>query len=733
MGADPKQALAAAESPDNWWERFRERLRALKPCRVPIILVAAGLAFLVLADQGEDVARALAERPGNDDPSSQAPWYLSLQGKFFFAASLAWAVSAWYWARVMLYLRLPGTNPGELGQWLRTWVPRLLGFFATLGVAWAFYKAARGYDFEEYKDVRELLEFYALWCVIGAFAFLIAVSARRTLFKLPKAKVQSYGTLGLRELGLWTRMLLIGAIAAAFILFVLMIVAVQTVAPALGSATIILLAAAGWIAVGSTLDYLGMRWHVPVFTALLLLAVGSSWRNDNHAVRTLPQAQATHPTLHEYLEAWIGRHDAAIKRGGTVPIFLVNAEGGGIRAAYWTVTVLGTIQERHPAFASHVFSLSGVSGGSLGSSVFLALLAESREGAPQPKLMEKGQRILGKDFLSPVVGAMLYPDLLQRILPFPVHAFDRAVTLEESWERAWEQVMRTKRMSEPFDKLWAGRSEWTPALILNATWVETGKRIIASNLKVAATPTSDDFVDVEDAHVFFAPRSLPLSTAAHLSARFTYVSPAGSLQKDGKIYGRAVDGGYFENSGATATLAILQTIGQLAETDPRWKQVEPYVIHISNDPVDVRYANDSLATAPDNPNIAPKHALNEVLSPLLALLHTRDARGYYSRESAAWAVGYSHFFHFGLCRRSANAPLGWALSKSARSRMDSEVDGQPCVAGSGDKKIVVFDNKTNLQTIAALFPATAPTKGPELPVVERSPGKSTPEVRTGTR
>ena len=48
-----------------WWEawlRLRERVHALKPCRVAILLVLAGLAFLLLASQGEDVARALAER-----------------------------------------------------------------------------------------------------------------------------------------------------------------------------------------------------------------------------------------------------------------------------------------------------------------------------------------------------------------------------------------------------------------------------------------------------------------------------------------------------------------------------------------------------------------------------------------------------------------------------------------------------------------------------------------------
>jgi hypothetical protein len=217
-----------------------------------------------------------------------------------------------------------------------------------------------------------------------------------------------------------------------------------------------------------------------------------------------------------------------------------------------------------------------------------------------------------------------------------------------------------------------------------------------------------------------------------MSARFTYVSPAGSLEKAGRTYGRVVDGGYFENSGATTTLAILQTIDQLAETDPRWNLVERYVIHISNEPIDPKYANDSLALAADNPNIRPQDFLNEALSPLSALLTTRNARGYYARESAAWAVSHPNYLHFGLCRRSTNVPLGWVLSRSTRQRMDDQlVKGAPCGVDGSE---AVFDNPAKLAQIDALFAAPyLNNKETEVPVTDRSPGKSTPSVRTGNR
>jgi hypothetical protein len=689
------------------------------------------------------VARALAERRTNSGDD------LSPQAFFFFAATLAWSASAWYWARTMLSLRFPGMeHSGRRTQGLRIWTPRLLGFFAALGVAAAFHKAEIGYDASEHPEVAKLLHFYGSWCAAGAFAFLIFVSVRRAFARalyrvlefdtlnMRGAREEQHGTLRLRELGRLTRWILFGTILASVILFALMVFAVQDVAPVLGSAAIVLFAAAGWIAVGSALDYAGMRFHLPVFSALLVTAIVFSAWNDNHAVRTLADGQLEKRLgLRGSLADWMERNKAAFTSAEEVPLFVVDAEGGGIRAAYWTVTVLGDIQNRQPSFANHVFSLSGVSGGSLGAAVFVALLNESRERKEAFDLKKKGQEILGEDFLSPAVAAILYPDLVQRFLPVAVPAFDRATTLERSWERAWEKHVKGRnRMSEPLDRLWQEGSQWTPALLLNATWVETGKRIIASNMRVAASERREDFVDVEDANAFFAPRALALSTAAHMSARFTYVSPAGTLQRHGKTYGRVVDGGYFENSGATTTLAILQTIEdlQLSGRDPRWKKVVPYVIHISNDPVDPNHADDSLGNAPRNPYIRPSEFLNEVLSPVNALLSTRSARGYYARESAAWAVSHDHYLHFGLCRTSTNVPLGWVLSKGTRERMDEQLHDKPC---GDDANNPVFNNPQKLARIDSLFPAAPPVfqKGVEIPVSVPAPAKSTPELRTGTR
>lgn len=639
----------------------------------------------------------------------------------------------------MLRLRFPDVPGQDLRlHGFRTWVPRKIGFLAALGVSYAFYRASLGYT-SEHAATQELLRSYAIWCLAGAVAFLTAAWARRflsllaygilknvavlqqrytapvvNLLNVRSSADEVYGTLDFKDLEPLTRWLLYAALALAVLLFVVFVLRLQEAAPMIGSAAIVLLAATGWIAAGSVLDFIGMRLRFPVLVTLLALAVLFSLWNDNHAVRTLPEpqiAESERADLRAALRSWMARQQYRLTGDqDKYPIYLVNAEGGGIRAAYWTATVLGEIQDRNPCFADQLFSLSGVSGGSLGSAVFVALLANQRAGGGAAhcssppggfSFKKKAQDILGEDFLSPVVASMLYQDLVQRILFWPIETFDRALALEGAWERAWRMhVPGANRFEQPLDRLWENKGAWTPALFLNATWVETGKRLIVSNVRLLPRDPAEivDFVDTEDALRFFAPRSLSLSTAVHLSARFTYISPAGTLVRGDEVQGRVVDGGYFENSGATTTLEILKIIDLLAEADPKWARVEPTVIHISNEPVDPSAGRETLQAGAANSAIAPRWLLNEVRSPLLTLYNTRGARGVYARETVRWQVGWSNFLQFGLCRQAANIPLGWVLSTSTHHRMEKQLLEEPCNS-THDPREEIFDNPKNLRSI----------------------------------
>jgi hypothetical protein len=177
---------------------------------------------------------------------------------------------------------------------------------------------------------------------------------------------------------------------------------------------------------------------IPVISSLIILAIIFSFWNDNHRIRTVPGRPVKRDSVIAAFERW---HTLIQKFPAPHPLYIVATEGGGIPAAYWTGIVLGGLQDANPNFANHLFAISGVSGGSLGAVVFDALVAENDGRFYQ----ENAHEILSRDFLSPALAVMLYPDLVQRFLPVPIAYFDRARALELGWEKAWRDRMGNDR------------------------------------------------------------------------------------------------------------------------------------------------------------------------------------------------------------------------------------------------------------------------------------------------
>lgn len=508
---------------------------------------------------------------------------------------------------------------------------------------------------------------------------------------------------------------------------------------AIGSGALLCLAASAWVCFGSLVVWLSERMRLPLIGLLVAWVVLCSFWNDNHLVCTVAEAANPDPQASDPEPPPAGK---SLPLGGPVarafvawqatlpkaqferppgapkplrPVYLVATEGGGIRAAYWTALVLSFLQDQskenakdwqlaHPGqeappdFASHLFAVSGVSGGSLGAAVFDALLAEN---VSHP-LAEKAGYMLRQDFLSPTLAALLFPDLLQRFCPVPIPAADRARALEKGWEHGWALTISgkrsTNRLAEPLRSLWkrtgtptSGETRRLPALFLNGTSVETGQRIIVSNLKITSGERGE-FADALDLRANLRrPGStpdpdavdLPLSTAAHLSARFTYVSPAGRLPAGGHV----VDGGYFENSGATTALEILYVVESvIAQHAEEWpERLVPVVIEIRNGPVDGSDATlvqqGTTGPAASSPGSVPRRRLlGEVLDPLDTLLNAREARGSFSQAAIEGEQGampdappWPALYRFGLYQSKVPLPLGWMLSGGAADEMNRQL------------------------------------------------------------
>jgi len=523
----------------------------------------------------------------------------------------------------------------------------------------------------------------------------------------------------------------------------------------LGPLVVLTIASANAVVFGSILAWVGRRLHFPIVLLLIGAAFAFSRWNDNHAIRTLAVATADTaappPTMHlaSRLTAWLAARGSAGGDSTRIPLVLVAAAGGGLRAAYWTGLSLATLQDRDTAFASHVFAMSGVSGGSLGIGVFSAmrrdLLSPSTERdchggdttTTTRKLAPCMRHFMSGDFLSPVLGKFLAPDFTQWFLWFPVRHFDRAIALEQSWERSYQETMKVRTLEEGFRAVVteSDAARGVPPLLLNTTHVETGRRYVTS-------PFADStvFLDAVDLHAALGGPDIRLSTAIHNSARFTYVSPAGRLERhDGDAYGSVVDGGYFENSGLATLNDLRRAIAELLDAPPDSLKaiagrVDLVVLYLCNDPISCQRDTDPAARR----LVTDRRAAGEWAAPLRALLATRDARGALAREQtqrdlAQRSAGETRgaFLQLNVCadlglpsdtaagdslvRRGArgrivNPPLGWLLSGLAQRWMDSSLVAPPGARGATTCRTL---NASRIDSLVALV--TRASRAPRTP------------------
>ena len=132
------------------------------------------------------------------------------------------------------------------------------------------------------------------------------------------------------------------------------------------------------LVVGFTIiQKIGDKKNFPAITFLMALIVfnGFTSCNDNHEIRrTAENSTSVLPTLTDSFNKWLDTARKKYPQGEPYPVYIVSAQGGGIYAAYHAATTLAKLTDDIPSFPQHIFAISGVSGGSLGASVFASLL-----------------------------------------------------------------------------------------------------------------------------------------------------------------------------------------------------------------------------------------------------------------------------------------------------------------------------------------------------------------------
>ncbi len=390
-------------------------------------------------------------------------------------------------------------------------------------------------------------------------------------------------------------------------------------------------------------------------TVVLLAAACFTWldANDNHAVRRIGDAPVP-LGLNDYFKKWA---DARGTKQHPYPVFLIATEGGGIRAACDTAVVLGGLQDENPEFFEHVFAISGVSGGSVGATVFSAYYKSCHANGVQPKPEEHyytafATNTFSQDYLSPVLGMALFPDLLQRFIFPDIPWFDRARGLEKAFERSVTNQSASLLTKSYFD--WHKPYNSGPALLLNTTEVKSGRRMTMSPFTFCESNYCKPLLpwDVNDNC------DVSLSSAMVLSARFPIVTPAGYFIHSGaneQTKYRFVDGGYYENSGTATLLDILSVL----RTNDTYRF---YVIRIGH-----AFESD---TSTNKARALPKYGKSgfDELSPIFAVMNAREARGddaTHELSDALQAYGMSDMIEFTWKQNGVALPLGWYISEAA--------------------------------------------------------------------
>lgn len=303
------------------------------------------------------------------------------------------------------------------------------------------------------------------------------------------------------------------------------------------------------------------RFSISFLVIIWILIV--SLFNNNHSLRKQKEGEIIRKDLSTDFKDWLSiRLTNAYDAEGKFPIVFVAAEGGGIRSMKWTALLLDKFYQDIPNFNQHIYAISGVSGGSVGAVFQQSTLGEKAN--PQTDLLRAS---IDNDFLSPVTFGLLFPDMIQSVIPWPIHSWDRSRFLEDAFYHSVNQKMQSDVLNETLNTRWYAENKPKPAhIFLNCTALETGQKVLISDLIIPEAYFGNTIDLQKEIHNFHDDQlGIPLKTAASLSARFPLVTSAGKVRLDSQRTIQVVDGGYHDNTGLETISQILHMI--LLETD----------------------------------------------------------------------------------------------------------------------------------------------------------------------
>lgn len=313
--------------------------------------------------------------------------------------------------------------------------------------------------------------------------------------------------------------------------------------------------------------YISQKIILMCFTLMFFF----SYFNDNSELDYSEQTY-NKQSLSEFFENWIRNFNTS--HGDTIPLIFVAAEGGGIRGASWTTLTLRELQTQNSNFKESLFSLSGVSGGGVGSCLYLATCNYNVSDHAIKK-------ILSHDHLSKTVSAYLFRAPFQNFIPYPIKFFDRNEVLENSWSESINEYTGLNHFTFNVNSFYDLTTFTNPALFLNCTIAETGHKAIYSN--VSFNKIFNQMDQVIDIHDLTEGKDIKLKSAALLTARFPGITSGALIKSEvGSVH--ITDGGYIDNSGIETCIQLITSLKSDITNVELGKNItiKPYIIFLQN-------------------------------------------------------------------------------------------------------------------------------------------------------
>ena len=605
---------------------------------------------------------------------------------------LAWCLIIWYSNRLILQVKEIDVPDDKFSRYVIQWVPRILSLIPLLIISVALFEAAK--IIHTYKW-GSLLVYTAVTLVIGILLIFFymkrpAIAKKMGInFKQDNSRYSPQGgTIQSLMDSRATKIAVRAIIVVNSLLFMLFFLPVKWgFARMLQPATVV---NCGFIFFTVIVSVFVLKFNIrrsPALFVVVFYIILASTCNDNSSIRTLNSS--VKPGQRENIETnfrkWINlriiklqdttRHP---RRDSIYPIIIVATEGGGIRSASWTAQVLKKLSELDSGFMDHVFAISGVSGGGVGSVFYTAYYHDQANRALQ-SLKTPGksfENAVSADFLSDLTAAFIFPDNIQRILPFPVESFNRNSKLEDSWGYAYHKNLETETMDQPFLDIWYKDGRFThsiPNLFINGAVAETGQKAITSNLAIHSDSMKIFSDDVDVLGILGS--DIPAKTAASLCARFPVITSGALLKENGtRPVGHIIDGGYKENSGIETAWQLILGLNPFirkAELARKNKYRFPvYLLFIQNS-TDGKSISDTVSVT----RIVPD--LNTIMP---GFLNAWDRRTVLYKNITAKLFRDTllndryKYFEYKINNEKGLLPLGWYLSDAARGNIQEQVN-----------------------------------------------------------